>query len=215
MSPRRRLLALAAIVSVAFAAVALGAPHSPAELRAVVDGIGPLAPVAFAVCWIVTTPALASGTLLAVASGLAFGVALGTVVGIAGATLGGIAAFSLARRYGHAAALEVSGPCLRRVHAGLERRGFRAVLVARLAPGVPTTVLNYACGLSRVRLRDFAAATLVGGAPRIVAYTSIGASGGRLDATPALVGFGVLAAIYVGAGSLALLRRRRSLVAQV
>jgi uncharacterized membrane protein YdjX (TVP38/TMEM64 family) len=76
-----------------------------------------------------------------------------------------------------------------------------------MAPGVPATLLNYACGLSRVRLRAFLAGSFIGGAPRIVAYAALGASGGDLSSTPALVG-GALIAVMMLAVPLSALRRK-------
>ena len=209
MPPRRRLLVLAAAIGAGFGAFALGVPHSPEEIRTAVDRLGPLAPLLFALCWAALTPALASGPLLAGAAGLAFGIALGTAVGIVGATLGGVLAFAIARRYGHGAAQDLCGPRLRRIQERVERRGFAAVLCARAAPGMPTTLLNYACGLSRVRLRDFAAGSLLGGAPRILAYAAMGSSGGRLDSPAALVGLGLIAVMGLGASGAVLLGRLR------
>lgn len=204
---------LAATVGAAFAAVALGAPHSPAALKTAIEGLGVVAPLVFVLAWAVVTPALASGPLLAIAAGLVFGVGLGTGVGIAGATLGAIAAFAIARRFGQRAAAELSGPRLRRLQERVERRGFMAVLCARMAPGVPATVLNYACGLSRIRLRDFVAGSLLGGAPRILAYTAIGASGGRFDSAAAVVGLALIGAMAVVGASVALKRRSPAVAA--
>src|ERR671932_152352 len=115
MRSRRRLLLLAASTAALFAVAALGVPHTPAALRAL---IGPLG---------------------AAARGLLFGTALGTAVSIAGATLGSVVSFVIARRFGRRAVEDVSGPRLERFQTRIERRGFAAVLYARLAPGVPVT----------------------------------------------------------------------------
>ena len=213
MPAKRRLVALAAAIGAAFAILALAAPHSPDGLRAAVEGVGWLAPVVFVLAWAALTPALASGPLLAAASGLLFGIPLGTVMGIAGSTLGGIAAFAIARRFGHPAATELSGPRLQRLQERVERRGFLAVLCARMAPGVPATLLNYACGLARVRLRDFVAGSVLGGAPRILSYTALGASGGQLDSAAALIGLALIAVMSLTAAALVLLRRPRAVAA--
>ena len=101
------------------------------------------------------------------------------------------------------------GPRLRRLAERVERRGFLAVLSARIAPGVPTTMLNYVCGLSRVRLRDFIAGTAIGGAPRIAAYAALGASGGDFLSPPALAGIGLIAVMGLALPVVALLRRLR------
>ena len=54
------------------------------------------------------------------------------------------------------------------------------MLYARIAPGMPFTVVNYAAGLTPVRLPVFAAATAIGAAPRAFAYTALGGSFGDL-----------------------------------
>jgi hypothetical protein len=54
-------------------------------------------------------------------------------------------------------------PRLAGVKALLERRGFAAILAARLMPGVPATGLYYAVGVSAVRRVEFIAAIAIGG----------------------------------------------------
>jgi uncharacterized membrane protein YdjX (TVP38/TMEM64 family) len=78
-----------------------------------------------------------------------------------------------------------------------------------MAPGVPATLLNYACGLTRVRLRDFVSGSAIGGAPRILAYAALGASGGHLGSTPALVGLALIGALGLAVPASALWRRLR------
>ena len=210
---RTRLLLLAVLVAAGFAAAAVGVPHSPGELRAAVSACGVAAPFVAVAAWTVLTPVLFSGALLAVVAGLAFGIGPGFGVGLAGATLGGVAAFALARRLGHGPAQALSGERLQRLQERLGGCGFRAVACARAAPGVPATLLNYACGLSRIRLRDFVAGSAVGGAPRILAYTVIGASGGDVTSAPAIAGLALIAALTVAGALAALLRRRRPIAA--
>lgn len=148
-------------------------PHSPDGLRHLVAGAGPLGPLAFVALWAVATPSLVSGTLLAAAGGLLFGPVLGSAVTIAGAALGGAVSFALARKLG-GQALGTLGSRAARITGAIEKRGFRSVLCLRAAPGVPATILNYAAGLARIRLRDFVAASAIAGAPRAIAYTVLG-----------------------------------------
>jgi uncharacterized membrane protein YdjX (TVP38/TMEM64 family) len=140
---------------------------------------------------------------------LSFGAVGGTCVGIAGATAGGLIAFAIARRLGRSAVEELAGQRLLRLRERVERRGFLTVLTARLAPGVPTTLLNYACGLSRVGLRDFLGGSVIGGAPRIAAYAALGASGGHLASAPAVIGIGAIAGLGLAVPLSALWRRTR------
>lgn len=210
MRSRRRLLALAAAIAALFALAALGVPHSPAGLRALVEPLGAAAPLAFALVWAALTPALFPGTVLAAASGLLFGTALGTAVSIAGATLGSVLSFGLARRFGRRAADDLAGPRIERLQARIERRGFLAVLYARLAPGVPATLLNYAGGLTRIRLRAFAAAIALGGAPRAFAYAALGGTSGDYGSPQALAAIALIALPALGGAALLLRARLRA-----
>ena len=48
------------------------------------------------------------------------------------------------------------------------------MLTARLLPGTPASVLNYAAGLTAMPLRAFAAAVALGALPKTVAYVALG-----------------------------------------
>lgn len=209
-SPKLRLVVLTAAVAAVFAAALVGLPHTPSGLRALAADAGVAAPLALFAAWLVLTPALVSGTLLAATSGLLLGPALGTPLALAGATLGGLVAFALARRGGRDPVEHLSGPRLSALQQRIGERGFTTVLCLRAAPGVPATLLNYAAGLSRVRARDYLAATLIGGAPRVAAYTALG--GSLTDPSSPLgyaaVGLLMLMAMAGGAGAWLGLRRR-------
>ncbi len=194
-----------------FAAVALTGPLSADRVRDALDPLGPGAVPAFIAMSSLLTCALFPGPLLAAASGLLFGTALGTPVSIASATLGAVLAFSISRHAGRRSVEALTGPRLERWQAWIERRGFLAVLYARIAPGVPYTVVNYAAGLTRVRLRDFTAATAIGASPRAFAYTALGGSLGNLTSPEAIVAVAILVAMAIA--GLLLARRERGTVA--
>jgi uncharacterized membrane protein YdjX (TVP38/TMEM64 family) len=84
-------------------------------------------------------------------------------------SLAGLVASGLARTAARLPAerLIERRPKLARLHELLGRRGFSAVLAARLMPGIPATGLHYAAGVSPVRAREFlraaAAAIVLGG----------------------------------------------------
>jgi uncharacterized membrane protein YdjX (TVP38/TMEM64 family) len=194
--PRLRLIGLIALVAGAFVAAALMLPHSPADLRALIVGAGVAAPAIALGAWILLTPAMFSGTLLAAASGLAFGVLGGAALSVAGAVLGGLAAFALARTVARTQveAVLLQRPRLQRFHGLLERRGFLATLTARLMPGIPATGLHYAAGVSPVGGWAFAGAIAVGALLRTTPYAVLGQG----------IGSGSLATIAIAAISIAL-----------
>ncbi len=195
---RLRLAALGAAVGGLFLVVALTGGISPGRVRDAIDPLGAAAVPAFVVVSALLTCALFPGPLLAAASGLLFGTALGTPVSILSATLGAVLAFSIARFVAHDAVEALAGRRLRGVQAWIERRGFWAVLYARIAPGVPYSLLNYVAGVTRVRLSAFAAATAIGVAPRAFAYTALGGSLDDLGSPEAVVAIVLLVGMAVG-----------------
>jgi uncharacterized membrane protein YdjX (TVP38/TMEM64 family) len=203
----RRPLILIGLVALAFIATVMLLPHSPSELRTLLVGAGLAAPAIALGAWILLTPAMFPGTLLAAASGLAFGAVGGAAVALAGAVLGGLAAFALARWVGREG---VEGHMLRserlrNLHALLERRGFLALLAARLMPGVPVTGLHYVAGVSPVRMTSFAAAIAIGAALRTTPYALLGQGLAAGSEATVLIAVGSIA---LGAASAALLVRR-------
>jgi uncharacterized membrane protein YdjX (TVP38/TMEM64 family) len=82
------------------------------------------------------------------------------------------------------------------------------VLYARIAPGVPYTLVNYAAGLTRIPLAVFAAATALGTAPRAFAYTALGGSLGDLRSPEAVIAVAVIGSMWL-IGLVLLVRERR------
>lgn len=187
-----------ALVVGAFALVASTGRLSSSRVRDWMDGYGVLGPLVFIVVSASLTTALFPGPLLAGASGLLFGTWLGTPVSIASATLGATLAFLIARFVAHDAVETLQGRRLAALRAFVGRRGFLSVLYARIVPGVPYSLVNYAAGLSPVPLRTFAAATALGCAPRAFAYTALGGSLDDLGSPDAIAAYVILVVMAVG-----------------
>jgi len=204
-----RLAVLAALMG-AFVAFFLISGVTAGEIRDRVDDAGPAAPFVFILVSALLTVLFVPGPILAASSGLLFGVALGTPVAIVSATLGAVLAFSISRWWGHDAVEHLAGPRLKAIRDWIGERGFRSVFYARLTPGAPYSLVNYASGLAPVRLRDFALATAIGCSPRAFAYTALGGSLDNLDSPEAMVALGVLVLMaLVGIVPLVQERRRR------
>jgi uncharacterized membrane protein YdjX (TVP38/TMEM64 family) len=205
---RRRLALMALAVAAAFGAAVALLPHDPAELHRLAELPAPLLAAGAVAAWTLLTPALVSGTLLAAATGLLLGGAGGMPVSLLGATLGAIAAFLTARRLGRAPAEALAGPRLTALRERVERRPVLTILLARAAPGSPATILNYAAGLTGIRLRDFVAGSVLGGAPRVLAYTALGGAAAQRALWPAIAAVALPAVLGV-AGTVVVRRRRR------
>jgi uncharacterized membrane protein YdjX (TVP38/TMEM64 family) len=193
-----RLASLVVLVGTAFLVVALSGSLSADRVRDWVDGLGAAGPLLFIPLGACLTVALFPGPLLAGASGLLFGTTLGTGVSIVSATLGATLAFCLSRWWAHDAVVSLAGPRVKALRVWIGRRGFLSVLYARIAPGVPYNLVNYAAGLTPVLLRSFVAATAIGVAPRAFAYTALGGSLGDLGSPEALVAIAILVTMALG-----------------
>ena len=192
-----RANALLRVVSTVFVLVfALTGSFSSHRIRDWIDGFGAAGPLVFIVVSSLLTVVLFPGPLLSAASGLLFGTALGTPVSIVAATTGASLAFALSRWWAHDAVVETFGHHRRLIalRAWVGARGFESVLLARVAPGMPYNLVNYAAGMTPVALGTFALATLIGVAPRAFAYTALGGSIGNLGSPAAIVAVCLLVA---------------------
>lgn len=202
-----RVASLATAVLIVFVFVASSGSLSSDRVRDAVDPLGAAAVPVFIAVSALLTCALFPGPLLAGASGLLFGTALGTPVSITAATLGAVLAFSIARFVAHDAVQTLAGKRLALLQEWIERRGFWAVLYARIAPGVPYSLVNYAAGATRLALPAFAAATAIGAAPRAFAYTALGGSLDDLSSPEAIIA--IVALVVMALAGVVALRAER------
>lgn len=207
-----RLVTLAAALAAVVVALALTGSLSADRVRDWIDhpfgwqeAPGVAGPLVFVAVSSLLTVVLFPGPILAGASGLLFGTALGTPISVLSATLGAVLAFSVSRWWAHDAVVTLAGPRILALRDWIGRRGFLSVLYARIAPGVPYTLVNYAAGLTPVTLGSFAGATAIGVAPRAFAYTALGGSLGNLTSPEAIAAVVVL--VVMALAGLALARR--------
>jgi len=188
----RSALARAAMLAVLLVVLGVAASTidvpSLAELRGRIASLGPVAPIAFALVYTAAVLLPVPKSVLTAAAGLVFGIPLGIGLVLTAATTGAIGAFVLARLLGRDAVSQVSAGHLDRLDAVLERHGVLAALVVRLIPVMPFTVLNYACGLTVMRLRHYVAGTVVGLIPGTSVFVVLGGAGTRLSPW-VLIGF--------------------------
>ena len=137
--------------------------------------LGPWAPVLFVLIYIAAAVTLAPAFFLTVAGGAVFGVWQGSLLVFVGASLGASAVYALASplastRWMRRVTSDQRVAAVRKAVAG---GGVRVMLLLRLSPLVPYSILNYALALSGVRYADFVVA-LLGMIPAIVLYTYYG-----------------------------------------
>jgi uncharacterized membrane protein YdjX (TVP38/TMEM64 family) len=207
VSVRVRLAMLVIAAACAFTILAVSGSFSTHQVEDWFDDVGWAGPLVFIAVSSLLTVACFPGPLLAGAAGLLFGTALGTMTAIVAATLGATMACAIGRFVAGDAVEELGGPRVRAFAAWVGRRGFLSVLYARIAPGIPYNVVNYACGLTTIPFVTFAAATAIGIVPRTFAYAALGGSLGHLDSPEALIAVAVL----VGMAIIGLIVARRDL----
>ncbi len=205
---RVRLLAaaVALLLGGALAVVVLGGDLD--AVRRTVAASGPWGPVVYVLLHVLVTLVPVPKNLLAGIAGVLFGLGTGTALSWVGAMASAWVTFALARRVGHDAVASLTGARVERVRRVLQDQGLLAVVIARLTPLVPFTVVNYGAGVSPVSRRDYLAGTAVGVLPGTVAYVAVGASAGR-DATTILLAGGVGVLLLVATALVARRARRR------
>jgi uncharacterized membrane protein YdjX (TVP38/TMEM64 family) len=171
----------------------------PAALEAQLRALGGWAQLGFIASFALATVLFVPGALFGLAGGALFGPVLGTVWNLVGGTLGATLAFLAARYLASDWVARKTAGRLRQLVEGVEAEGWRFVALMRLVPLVPFNLLNYALGLTRIRLTHYTLATLVCMAPGAAAYAWLGHAGRQAAAGDAealrygLLGLGFLA----------------------
>jgi len=145
---------------------------------------------------------LVPGSALTLGAGAIFGLWLGAATVIIGANLGALCSFLLARTFlrEKVERWAEANPRFAALDAAIGREGFKMVLLSRLSPVFPFTLLNYFLGLTRVRTGSYVMANLIGMLPGTFLYIYLGATAREAltDGSSALVKvIGLLATIAV------------------
>src|SRR5205814_7165488 len=168
--------------------------------------LGPWGPVIFVGLYVVATVLFVPGLVLTLGAGAVFGVALGSVCVSISATLGATAAFLVGRYLARdAIARKIQKhEKFATIDLAVAEEGWKIVLLTRLSPVFPFTLLNYAFGLTRVKLSHYVLASWIGMIPGTVMYVYLGSlvnigAGHRQRTTGewVLYGIGLLATITV------------------
>ena len=146
-------------------------------LEAWIRDRGAVAPLLFILLYAVATVLFLPGSVLTLAGGALFGAVWGTVYNLTGATLGATLAFLIARYLASDWIAAKAGGRTKQLINGVEAEGWRFVAFVRLVPLFPFNLLNYALGLTRLRVLHYIIATCVFMLPGAVAYTYLGYAG--------------------------------------
>lgn len=147
-----------------------------------IAALGALAPVAFIAIYVVACVLFIPGSILTIGAGVIFGVVRGSIYVSIAATAGATAAFVVGRYFarGWIARKLEGNRRFAAIDEAVAREGWKIVLLTRLSPVFPFNLLNYAFGLTKVRLRDYVLASWLGMLPATVLYVYVGAIGGEV-----------------------------------
>ena len=210
MEPRRaaltRIFMYAAVTVVVVGTLAItGNIPSSDEARDFADDLGALAVVLYIPLFVLANFAIA-WPILAGATGLLFGTAAGTPLALLGVTAASLTQMAIARRLAGEHRGRLLPQRTKRVEQFLTENGAVAVMESRLVPLLPWGVVNYSGGLTHLAYGAMALGTLVGGVPKVFAYTALGGSLDDLTSPEALVALGLLVVLGIG-GALFVARR--------
>lgn len=148
-----------------------------ATLAAWLEGAGIAAPLVFMGMYTLAPVVFMPGSVLTLAGGALFGPIWGTFYSLTGATLGATLAFLVARYLASDWVAKRTGGRLKQLIEGVESEGWRFVAFVRLVPLFPFNLLNYALGLTRIRLSHYVITSYITMLPGAIAYTYLGYAG--------------------------------------
>lgn len=140
-----------------------------------IQNLGWLGAIAFILLYIITTIALVPGSILTLGAGIIFGVVWGSFYVFLGALLGETCAFLIGRylvRDWVYRKIQGNRKFLA-INKALRKEGFKIILLTRLSPIFPFSLLNYAFGVTGVSLRDYFLRS-IGMIPMTITYVYFG-----------------------------------------
>jgi uncharacterized membrane protein YdjX (TVP38/TMEM64 family) len=139
----------------------------------------PAGAVAFVPLYALWVTLLLPGVWASMLAGALYGPAWGSLIVFVGACLGAQAAFLLGRTWLRSWARRrlAAVPKLQAIEQAVSREGLKLVLLTRLSPAFPFSLLNFAYGVSEVSLRDYSIG-LIGILPGTILFCGLGALAG-------------------------------------
>ncbi|MFC4893120.1 TVP38/TMEM64 family protein [Pseudofrancisella aestuarii] len=134
-----------------------------------------LSSMIYSICYILVVafsiPGAAVMTLL---GGFLFGIVFGSILVVSSATIGAVILFlAVKTSFGEMLKDKAKGS-VEKMRKGFSDNAFNYLLVLRLVPIFPFFVINIACGVLNIKLKDFFFGTLLGIIPGSVIYVWVG-----------------------------------------
>lgn len=144
-----------------------------------VRGLGAAGALVYGLVYVGGTVFLIPGTALTAGAGLLYGTLIGVLIVSPASVIGATLAFLIGRHFarGWVESRLASYPKFSAIDRAIQKDGFKVVLLLRLEPVfIPFALLNYAFGLTSVRLRDYVLASWIGMLPATILYVYLGSA---------------------------------------
>ncbi|NSX06804.1 VTT domain-containing protein [Cupriavidus gilardii] len=175
-------LGVAILLLVVLAGLAFAWRYTPlrewADFRNVLDVVErirdmPMAPLAMLGAYVAAGLVMVPVTLLIVVTVVVFGPVKGALCALGGVVLSAATGYGIGRFVGRDAVRRYGGKRLNALSQQVGQHGLLAMVVLRLVPVAPFTLVNLVVGASRIRFRDCLLGTLIGMTPGIVISASL------------------------------------------
>jgi uncharacterized membrane protein YdjX (TVP38/TMEM64 family) len=148
------------------------------RLDAWFDSLGFWAPLTFILVWIAACVFFLPGLPVTIVGALVFGPIWGSIYSSIGSVLGATAAFLVGR---YAARSMVEGlvrknKALQKIDDGVEKQGWRMLMITRLVPLFPFNAQNYVYGLTKISLPTYVLVSFICMLPACIAFNFMAGS---------------------------------------
>lgn len=107
-------------------------------------------------------------TILIVVTGVVFGATMGGLYALGGTLLSAIVTYWIGRWLGRDTVRKLAGTRINNMSKQIAKRGLVAMIILRLLPVAPFTLVNVIAGASQIKVKDYMLGTLIGMGPGIV-----------------------------------------------
>jgi uncharacterized membrane protein YdjX (TVP38/TMEM64 family) len=175
---------------------------SPAQLQSALENLGPMAAAGYIALFAVLPAFFFPVAVLALAGGLLFGLVRGSVYTFLGAIINCALMFLMARHAGRdkiRALVQKKLPLRwqKRLDGLAGREGALLLIILRLIPAVPYNLINYAFGLTEMKLSTYLIFSALGIIPGTLAFINIGDKAMEPDSPDFWISIGLLIGLLV------------------
>jgi uncharacterized membrane protein YdjX (TVP38/TMEM64 family) len=180
----------------------------PEHLKEFVLSFGTLAPVVWALLYVVAVFIPFATAIMTVAAGLAFGAAWGSVLTFCETIFASLLPFTVSRRLGREwVEARVGGSTMKKYADLINRNAFLVFFYLRLIPSLPYELQNHIAGVTRITYRQFMLASALGIGPIILILAFLGDSLSEPGSREFWIAVGIWTAALLSPVFVALARR--------